>query len=620
MESGNNDLTEKNNVGEKRRSGNRRRAVLEFLKRSGQKLQITWRNVRETYSKEETIRAVTVNAPAGTIIGRVEKGVCSFKGIPYALPPIENRRFTAPKPAEPLVNFPALNFSPVCPQANPGALQSEDSLTLNIWTPSAAFRPVEPHIRRRLTSGDALEIVLRGGKDSAVGENAAIGEKPANDEKSADAKELADAKRLAGGEGSAGVKAAKPVLLFIHGGSFMASASSRRIIWGELLARRLGIVVVTFNYRLGVFGFLDFSFLDERFKSNCGLRDAALASRWVHENIAAFGGDPERITLMGESAGGALVAALLAMPQTRPYFSRAVMARSVVNAFITPGEGRKIAQEYLDYREIATAEELLALSALEIGATVRDFSVVSKRGVSAFKPIVDGELLTETPLAAFRAGRVEPLPIWLTVTRDELSILNVPGIGYQWGVNDIMDVGNEREDADLSAELRANYLDYYGEETADMHYVSDAFIRLAPAWLARTAENRMPVWFARFDWSSRLQDIAGLGAFHSSELYFFFGQIENGFGSLLYRGKKDRAAAKELIALVQADLRKFMYTGTLPWDPCRGDDITAKCYDFPLRYEQAIPLSLMELWEKTEYYKHSFDVYHYEREQLPQKE
>ena len=117
----------------------------------------------------------------------------------------------------------------------------------------------------------------------------------------------------------------RAVLFFIHGGSFAGGAGSDPEYDGTSLAKSGDVVVVTVNYRLGVLGFLDFSFLGEDFSPNCGLSDIVAALAWVHGNIEAFGGDPENITVFGQSAGAIAASVLPVMPSARNYVSKVIM-------------------------------------------------------------------------------------------------------------------------------------------------------------------------------------------------------------------------------------------------------------------------------------------------------
>src|SRR5690348_9979489 len=201
-----------------------------------------------------------VETAYGPVRGVNDGVVTSWKGVRYAAPPTGDLRWRAPQPPEPWTEVADGSIlGAVCPQpVDPripidlGAPQGDDCLTLNIWTPS----------------------------------------------------------KTAGGD-------SKPVMVWIHGGAYVLGSANQPLYNGRRLAADGGVVVVTVNYRLGAFGFLDlssFSTSRRRFESNIGLRDVMAALHWVQDNIAAFGGDPDRVTVFGESAGAGIITTLMTSP------------------------------------------------------------------------------------------------------------------------------------------------------------------------------------------------------------------------------------------------------------------------------------------------------------------
>ena len=218
-------------------------------------------------------KKTVVRTRDGKVKGSYQEGLYIFKGIPYVAPPVGERRWLPPQPVEPwqgvrqAQTFGATspqNWSPlndIIPDFGVVEPRSEDCLYLNVWSPG-----------------------------------------------------LDDARR--------------PVLVWIHGGAFNLGSGSQSPYDASKLARRGDAVVVTFNYRLGVFGFLR---LDEvtggkvPATGNEGLLDQIASLEWVHDNIAAFGGDPDNVTLFGESAGAMSIGCLLAMPKARGLFHKAIL-------------------------------------------------------------------------------------------------------------------------------------------------------------------------------------------------------------------------------------------------------------------------------------------------------
>jgi para-nitrobenzyl esterase len=216
---------------------------------------------------------VTVSSGQLTGVAGRDAGVRVFKGIPFAAPPVGPRRWTAPEPAAAWTGVRAADrFAPACVQNVTGSrlpwtgefmhqgAVDEDCLYLNVWTAASG-------------------------------------------------------------------RARRPVFVYLYGGGFNEGSGSVAINDGESLARK-GLVVVTLNYRVGVFGFLahpDLAAESRRAASgNYGLLDQVAALRWVQQNIAAFGGDPQNVTIFGESAGSFSVSALMASPLARGLFHRAI--------------------------------------------------------------------------------------------------------------------------------------------------------------------------------------------------------------------------------------------------------------------------------------------------------
>lgn len=200
---------------------------------------------------------------------------------------------------------------------------------------------------------------------------------------------------------------ALPVMVWIQGGAYLFGASGLPEYDGSVLARA-GVVVVTFNYRVGIEGFAQI----DGCPPNRGLLDQVAALEWVRDNIAAFGGDPRRVTVFGQSAGGGCVAALLAMPRAAGLFARAV-AQSVPGAFFTPALAADIARACateLGCRLAELAEQdpwLLPAAADAVLGTMErhaDRWGLAARAQVPFAPVVDGDVLPTTPWDARRAG------------------------------------------------------------------------------------------------------------------------------------------------------------------------------------------------------------------------
>ena len=293
---------------------------------------------------------------SGPVRGEWQQGVQVFRGIPFAEPPVGALRFRPPQEHKPWHDVrSALDFSPACPQIvtldpteNNNSIQSEDCLAVNVWTPAL------------------------------------------------------DSRR-------------RPVMVFIHGGAFIEGSARNSGYDGAVLARRGDLVVVTLQYRLGPFGFLELSEIggaEYSGSGNNGIRDQITALRWVRKNIASFGGDPENVTIFGESVGATSVGILLANPEARGLFGKAILeSNSAVRVGKTLSGARELTRRFLRVAHANGLEDLRGLSTSELRADEQRLFVTVLQ-----QPVEDDE--TERPAernvgqsqaAAGRRGRL-PYP------------------------------------------------------------------------------------------------------------------------------------------------------------------------------------------------------------------
>jgi para-nitrobenzyl esterase len=306
-----------------------------------------------------------VKTTAGVVegSGRQASGVRAFKGIPFAQPPVGELRWRppqAPKSWEGVRR--ADKFGPRCMQ-HPvfGDMNfrsdgmSEDCLYLNVWTPAKS-----------------------------------------------------DKEKL-------------PVLVYFYGGGFIAGDGSEPRYDGEGLARR-GVVSVTLNYRLGLFGFLAHTELSKesahKASGNYGLLDQAAALRWVRDNIAAFGGDPKRVTVAGESAGSASVSAQMASPLSRDLIAGAIGESGSV---LSTMRAVPLAQAEADGTKFAAEVGAKSLAELRALPTERLMEATAKQPFGRFPIAVDGYFFTEPPHETYAAGRQARVPLLVGWNSEEMT-------------------------------------------------------------------------------------------------------------------------------------------------------------------------------------------------------
>ena len=398
-----------------------------------------------------------------------EDGVTAFLGIPYAAPPAGPLRFEPPRPPRP--------WSGV-----------RDCTT---YGPTAPQPPVEGPVAR------LLPHVSIPGEDY-----------------------------LNLNVWTASPSGSRPVMVFIHGGSFTGGSGAIPTYDGAAFARH-GVVLVTVNYRLGADGFL---WLGEGVP-NLGLLDQIAALAWVRDNIGSFGGDPGNVTVFGESAGGMSVCTLLAMPAAAGLFRRAIAQSGAARCVLTPDTaawaGRRLA-ELLGVASTRAAiglvprPQLMAAQgqlALEVTGESAEWGDDLARNIMPFEPVVDGELLPAVPEQAIRDGAGADVDLLVGTNADEGNLFFVPtGVVAGAGEEALAAfLRARRYPPDAADALRAARPDSSaGQLISDV--MTDRFYR-APARELALAHPRAYVY--EFAWASPAFEGA-MGACHALELPFVF--------------------------------------------------------------------------------------------------
>ncbi|MFF8726106.1 carboxylesterase/lipase family protein [Streptomyces sp. NPDC015171] len=406
-----------------------------------------------------------VTTPHGAVRGRYERGIAVFRGIPYAAAPFGPRRFRPPEPPEPWDGV-----------RDAGA-----------FGPTAPKPPYSEAFARYLSDPEI------------PGE---------------------DCLNLNVWTPEPGPGARLPVLVWLHGGALTRGSSAVPVYDGGHFARD-GVVFVSVNYRLGVEGYGLFPDAPP----NPGLRDQLAALSWVHTAIGAFGGDPDRITLCGQSAGAISVGALLAAPRTRGLIRRAVLQSGAPEAVDRDKVRRMVRRMAARLRIPATAEAFAAVDRALLLRTQAEVGRLSSPllGGPAFGIVVDGELVPRDPLKALTedgaAGGVDLLVGW---TRDEYRLWLAPGglvepIDRLGAVALAGAMARCRAGHEVPRGYRALHPDAGAAETVGQ-MVTDHLLRLPLHRLADAHPGASYVY--EFAWPSRLP---GLGACHALELGFVFG-------------------------------------------------------------------------------------------------
>jgi para-nitrobenzyl esterase len=421
--------------------------------------------------------APTVTTAQGTVEGKLidEGKVRAFLGLPYAAPPVGQLRWKAPQPPAAWKGArDATKFGARCEQRPIwkdylflDSGPSEDCLYLNVYAPAT----------------------------------------------------VNDSSRL-------------PVMFWIHGGGYSAGAGSEPRYTDSALPA-LGVVLVTINYRLGVFGFLASEGLAKEAggsAGNYGQMDMVAALRWVQANIARFGGDPNNVTIFGESAGSFAVSTLMAAPSARGLFHKAIGESGAPFSDVLAMERLAVRGR----RDQEWVEALGARSLADLRAMPTDKLVeaAEKKGVGWFSPVIDGRLLTEGVPETYAAGRQAHVPLLAGWNRDERSGTLSKGMtADKWTAFAAEHYGKH---ADEFLAVFPGKSDEEAVQSADT-YTTDGFIAFgAWKWVevhAKTGES--PVYRYRFDLAATPSEMhpEGKYAFHSDELEYVFGTLDTRRGA-----------------------------------------------------------------------------------------
>jgi para-nitrobenzyl esterase len=414
----------------------------------------------------------------GKVQGTSDGSVSIWKGIPYAQPPLGHLRFHAPQVPQPWAGVRDATHAGLASIQDDRLNRvfggkpepsGEDCLYLNIWSPGA------------------------------------------------------DEKR-------------RPVLFWIHGGGFVNGSSSTPTYSGSAFVRNGDVVVVTINYRLGALGFLNLDSsggAEKGFSSNCGLLDQIAALQWVRENIANFGGDPDNITVFGESAGAMSIGVLLAMPEAKGLFNRAILESGAAQNVLNAERAARIADKLLAALNVNDIDALLDIPAEQI---LEAQNQVSKATTGlAFQPCVDGRTLPEKPHDAIARGSADGVALLIGTNRDEMRLFTM---------TDPSQATFDQRSLDLQFGPKAKEVARVYQAANPGESLSDAWIdiltdrtfRIPAIHLAeRQIRRGTPVWMYRFDWATPA--FGGvLKSCHALELPFVWDNLDKPGLSLFTQG------------------------------------------------------------------------------------
>ena len=476
------------------------------------------------------IEQPVVRTTAGELRGSIENGMAVFRGVPYAAAPTGELRFKPPQAVPGWQGVrDATRDGPIAPQGrsrlahvmgNFERPQSEDCLTLTVWTPTV------------------------------------------------------DAKK-------------RPVLVWIHGGAFASGAGSLPWYSGERLAANGDVVVVSINYRLGALGFLCLPGISD---GNLGLLDQVAALRFVRDNIAAFGGDPDNVTVVGQSAGAASIAIIMTMPETNGLFRRAILQSTPFGRMArTLEDSHRIGQRLLDVLGLkpGDAKALKSLPFAKFVAAQGEVARLEKKFANVlapFWPAIDGRVYPGEAAAALKAGVGAGIDTMIGTTREEMAafysidqeIANADAAAVEGVFASLFTSGHQAYNDEIRR-MRASHTS--ASLLGDL--MSDAMFRIGSLRMAEwRSDQGHPAYVYQFDW----QSAAGFESCHCLEIPFVFNNPDAWTGSPMLKG----ADPEEIKGLAEAMHRAWIafartgkpdHPGLPPWPVYRREDRMTMRFD-----------------------------------------
>lgn len=449
-----------------------------------------------------------ITAPAGQIQGDTRNGVMRFLGVPYAQSIAGKNRFLPPQPVAPWSGvLQALSYKDSAPQ------QHSEMIGPSPVTP--AFQPPE-----YVQPGDDCLVLNVWAPQKADG--------------------------------------LLPVMVWLHGGGWVSGSGSCAIYDGENLASRGDVVVVTINHRLGASGLTDLSrVLGGEFvgSSNLGIRDILAALTWVNRNIAAFGGDPDLVTIFGESGGGWKVSTMLGVPAAKGLFHRAIIESGPLTRFQTPEQSDQVARAVLkalgvtaentDKLDTLSAEDMIVAEAKVLAEM--PMSMSAPGFPTGFWPVIDDDLITGHVFDQVAAPSSVDVPLLAGQNGTEFTLFMLGDkAAYSLDAAQLRQrltgVFGEDDSPAILASYQRDFPDYGPSALWFRIYSDFAMGTLTSEILdVRASTGSAPVYAYRFDWQTPIYD-GDLYSPHTIEIPFVFDNVNTQAGKVMTQGGEEAAA------------------------------------------------------------------------------
>ncbi len=496
-----------------------------------------------------------VDTTSGPVRGVDNGKIKAWKGIRYAAAPAGELRWRAPEPPRPWSEpLEAAGVGPVVPQP------TDPRIPIDLGAPQG---------------DDCLTLNVWASSDTHAGDR-------------------------------------KPVMVWVHGGAYILGSSAQPLYHGGVLAGSGEAVVVTINYRMGALGFLDLSSFGDGFHTNLGLRDVVFALQWVRDNIAGFGGDPDRVTVFGESAGAGIITTLLGSPAGVGLFHAAIVQSSPATSVYDRNRGRGVAELFLDalgveHDDVHRLPE--APTGALLAASKHIFDEIPRRtpGTLAFAPIIDEDVVPAHPVKLAQEGRTHPVPMIIGTNKHEAAL-------FRWMKSPLMpitphairamfaEIAADQPGLQLPSEAAIRTAYRGRRKTIGMGVARDIGFRMPSIWFAEGHHEVAPVYLYRFDFATPMLRLLRLGAAHATELPYVWGNLVAGPKDPTFKlgGLK---AGKAVSARMRARWLSFAAGGTPSapagepqWRPYRKDDRATLVIDAQDRVIEDLDRDVRSAW------------------------
>lgn len=410
-----------------------------------------------------------------------------------------------------------------------------------------------------------------------------------------------------------------PVFVWIHGGGYMTGSANDKLYHGDAFAKD-GIIYVNFQYRLNVLGVFDFTTYKgcEDFESNCAISDMVLALQWIRDNIEAFGGDPDNITIGGESAGGAAVVTLMAVPAVKGCFNQVIAQSALCNCVTTRVMARKNMDLFIEGMGW-TEEDLIKLRTMDPYELIKGIEYMASKhqyensGIFLPCPVID-DLLPVRPIDAIADGSSKGVRLIIGNNLHEGTMFVHPektGFPNSWEM--VRDMFDKNGNSIGYTQVEEYYSDQHFDEkfgSTFVHFATDYAFEMPSIKVANAQRKFNDVWMYRFEFLSKSAKKNGMLVSHAFDLPCVFAVKEHEFSHLFFDGESQETQ-DNIINDIHNPWVNFIKNGNPDeenWPKFEGYNSPVRIFDRLTRTEILDRNHLMEVWGNMRFYEGSFKI------------